>query len=115
MKKLVLEELEKIVGKENMSAKTADLYVYGFDASIHHKDPDVVVRPADTQQISEIVKLANRTGASVEGELVTVGGVEDGMGSDDEETRLFALRAFMRLNGLSHVQTNLGLFQEAGQ
>ncbi|HMR64419.1 MAG TPA: class II fructose-bisphosphate aldolase [Anaerolineae bacterium] len=32
----------------------------------------------------EIVKLANQTGASVEGELVTVGGVEDGIGSDEE-------------------------------
>lgn len=32
----------------------------------------------------EIVKLANQTGASVEGELVTVGGVEDGVGSDEE-------------------------------
>src|SRR4030067_838777 len=61
MKKTVLEELERIVGKENMSAKTADLYVYGFDASIHHKDADAVVRPANTQPGSEIVKLANRT------------------------------------------------------
>ena len=61
MKKTVLEELERIVGKENMSAKTADLYVYGFDASIHHKDADAVARPANAQQVSEIVKLANRT------------------------------------------------------
>ncbi|MCX6657401.1 MAG: FAD-binding oxidoreductase, partial [Euryarchaeota archaeon] len=61
MKKTVLGELEKIVGKERMSDKIADLYVYGFDASIHHKNPDVVVRPANTQEVSEIVKLANRT------------------------------------------------------
>jgi len=32
----------------------------------------------------EMVKLARQTGASVEGELVTVGGVEDGIGSDEE-------------------------------
>ena len=36
MKKAVLDELEKIVGTERMSTKVADLYVYGFDASIHH-------------------------------------------------------------------------------
>lgn len=36
------------------------------------------------QRTLEIVKLAKQTGASVEGELVTVGGVEDGMGSDKE-------------------------------
>jgi len=61
MKKAVLEELERIVGKERMSTKTADLYVYGFDASIHHKNPDVVVRPMTAHEVSEIVKLANRT------------------------------------------------------
>jgi glycolate oxidase len=61
MKKAVLQELERIVGKDRMSTKTADLYVYGFDASIHHKTPDVIVRPANTQEVSEIVKLANRT------------------------------------------------------
>jgi len=61
MKKAVLEELERIVGRERMSTKTADLYVYGFDASIHHKNPDVVVRPMTVQEVSEIVKLANRT------------------------------------------------------
>lgn len=61
MKKGVLQELEGIVGASRMSTKTADLYVYGFDASIHHKNPDVVVRPATAQQVSEIVKLANRT------------------------------------------------------
>jgi glycolate oxidase len=61
MKKVVIEELKGIVGEERMSTKTADLYVYGFDASIHHKTPDVVVRPLNTREVSEIVKLANRT------------------------------------------------------
>jgi len=61
MKKAVLEELERIVGKEQVSTKTADIYVYGFDAGIHHKDPDVVVRPTTAREVSEIVKLANRT------------------------------------------------------
>ena len=32
----------------------------------------------------EIVKMAGKTGASVEGELVAVGGVEDGIGSEQE-------------------------------
>lgn len=61
MKKATLEELEKIVGSERMSTKTADLYVYGFDASIHHKTPHAVVKPRTTQEVAEIVKLANRT------------------------------------------------------
>ncbi len=36
------------------------------------------------QKTCEIVKIAKRTGASVEGELVAVGGVEDGIGSEEE-------------------------------
>ena len=45
MNKRILDEIERIVGKDRMSTKTADLYVYGFDASIHHKNPHVVVKP----------------------------------------------------------------------
>jgi len=40
------------------------------------------------------------------------------MSSEDEETRIFALKTFMRLNGISHIQTTLGsgsVFQEAGK
>ncbi|HUV61921.1 MAG TPA: FAD-binding oxidoreductase [Thermoplasmata archaeon] len=61
MKDGVVEEIERIVGKERYSTEIADLYVYGFDASIHHKTPDVIVRPATAEQVSEIVKLANMT------------------------------------------------------
>lgn len=61
MKKEIVEEIEGIVGRERYSTDVADLYVYGFDASIHHKTPDIVVRPATAGQVSEIVKLANRT------------------------------------------------------
>ncbi len=61
MNEQVVEGLERIVGKERMSTKVADLYVYGFDASIHHRTPDAVVRPTSAEEVSEIVKLANRT------------------------------------------------------
>jgi fructose-bisphosphate aldolase class II len=36
------------------------------------------------ERTTEIVKMANRTGASVEGELVAIRGVEDGVGSEEE-------------------------------
>jgi len=61
MRKTVVEELKKIVSEDRLSTKVADLYVYGFDASIHHKNPDVIVRPVNTKEVSEIVKLAFRT------------------------------------------------------
>jgi fructose-bisphosphate aldolase class II len=51
---------------------------------------------------AEIVKLARQTGASVEGELVTVGGVEDGIGSDEEGALLPIEQeiAFIRETGI---------------
>ncbi|UCG69449.1 MAG: FAD-binding protein [Thermoplasmata archaeon] len=55
----VISQLCQIVGENNCSTRTADLYAYGFDASIHHENPDIVTRPENTQQVSEIVKLAN--------------------------------------------------------
>ncbi|MGB2826147.1 MAG: FAD-binding oxidoreductase, partial [Thermoplasmata archaeon] len=61
MKQEIVEEIKGIVGKDGYSTDIADLYVYGFDASIHHKTPDIVVRPTTTEQVSAIVTLANRT------------------------------------------------------
>lgn len=61
MKQEIVEEIKGIVGKDGYSTDIADLYVYGFDASIHHETPDIVVRPKTTEQVSAIVTLANRT------------------------------------------------------
>jgi len=58
MRPETLSELKDIVGQANISTSAADLYTYGFDASIHHHSPDVVVRPSSTEQVSQIVKLA---------------------------------------------------------
>jgi glycolate oxidase len=55
----IISEIEKIVGKDGYSTKTADLYTYGFDASIFHNTPDVIIQPRSTEQVSEIMKIAN--------------------------------------------------------
>ena len=55
----VLDGIADIVGKENMSTRVAELYTYGFDASIHHNSPEVVVRPSSAEEISGIMKIAN--------------------------------------------------------
>ncbi len=59
MDKKIISEIEKIVGKDGYSVDTAELYTYGFDASIFHKTPDMVVQPRTTEQVSEIMKIAN--------------------------------------------------------
>jgi len=39
------DRLMEIVGEENCTTSQADLYVYAFDAGIHRRKPDAVVRP----------------------------------------------------------------------
>ena len=65
LKEGLVEEIASIVGGENCSTKVADLYTYGFDSSIHHHTPDVVVRPASAEEVSRLVKLASREGVPV--------------------------------------------------
>lgn len=55
-----LMQIGAIVGEKNCSTRIADLYTYGFDASIHHVTPDVVVQPRSTEEVASLVKLANK-------------------------------------------------------
>ena len=60
IKEAILADLQKIVGKENVLTAPEALKAYSYDGTtswIH--EPDVVVFPTTTQQISEILKLAN--------------------------------------------------------
>ncbi len=59
MDRRIIEKIEKIVGKEGYSVDPAVLYTYGFDASIYHNSPDMVIQPTTTEQVSEIMKIAN--------------------------------------------------------
>ena len=61
----IIEEFERIVGKDNVSTSPAVLYTYGFDASIYHNDPEVVIQPTSTEQVSEIMKIAYANGIPV--------------------------------------------------
>jgi glycolate oxidase len=59
--KTILENLQRILGKENVLIDTEDRYMYAYDAfaSVEKNTlPDYVVLPSSTQQISEIMKLA---------------------------------------------------------
>ncbi|HDS08673.1 MAG TPA: FAD-binding oxidoreductase, partial [Firmicutes bacterium] len=53
------EELTAIVGEKYVSDDIIDLYVYGSDASIHQKNPEIVVRPGTVEEVSKILKFAN--------------------------------------------------------
>jgi len=55
----VVAQIGSIVGEKNFSTRIADLYTYGFDSSIHHVTPEIVVQPRTTEQVAKLVKLAN--------------------------------------------------------
>jgi len=61
IKETIIAELQKIVGKDNVLTSPEALKAYSYDGTtswIH--EPDVVVFPTSTKEISEIMKLANR-------------------------------------------------------
>ena len=49
-----------IVGEENYTDKLIDLISYSKDASEHRHRPDAAVWPATAEEISAILKLANK-------------------------------------------------------
>ncbi|MBI9045274.1 MAG: FAD-binding protein [Anaerolineaceae bacterium] len=53
-----IKRLIKISGKENVLSTPEDLVAYSFDATFEDHRPDVVVLPTNTEQVSQIVKLA---------------------------------------------------------
>lgn len=55
----IIQKIEEVVGLKGYSTRIADLYTYGFDASIHHKTPEIVIQPRSTAQVSSIMKIAN--------------------------------------------------------
>jgi glycolate oxidase len=55
----IIKILQSIVGAGNVSTERADLICYSYDATRQQHLPEVVVHPADAQQISLILKMAN--------------------------------------------------------
>ena len=55
----VIKRLEEIVGTENVSTELIDLVAHSTDAGEYRARPDVVVIAHTTQEISDILKMAN--------------------------------------------------------
>ncbi len=66
VKSKVVNELEKIVGREFVSTNRADLYIYSYDLTFaESKWPDIVVLPGSLEELKEIIVLANREKVAV--------------------------------------------------
>jgi len=61
----LIEELARIVGKENILSSETDLMLYGYDASLFRGRPDCIVLPGSTEEVSKIVKFAHEVGIHV--------------------------------------------------
>ncbi len=56
----ILKKVEAIVGKLGYTTSPVELRAYAGDASMHLAEPELVVRPTSAQQVSAILKLANK-------------------------------------------------------
>lgn len=55
-----IDAFKRIVGTTNVMTSTEDLYAYSYDATPGHGHmPDVVILPANTTEVSQILKIAN--------------------------------------------------------
>lgn len=79
MEQVVIEKLKEIVGEENLILSEIDRLCYSRDMSVHQGIPEVVVFAINTQQVQELMKLANENkipvtprgaGTSVTGAIV---------------------------------------------
>ena len=64
MRPEIIQKLSEIVGKDNLYTSLEDLYCYTYDASFVKADPKqdlagVAVYPGDTEEVSQILQLAN--------------------------------------------------------
>jgi len=54
-----IEQLVDIVGKKYVLCTPEDLAVYSYDGTFAEGNPEVVVLPANTEEVSQVVKLAS--------------------------------------------------------
>jgi glycolate oxidase len=60
MNRQIIEELQNIVGPEQVLTSPEDLICYSYDGTFTEHQPDVAVLPACTGEVSEVLKLAYR-------------------------------------------------------
>lgn len=65
MNRQIVEELQNIVGPEHVLTSPEDLICYSYDGTFTEHQPDVAVLPANTREVSEVLKVAYREGIPV--------------------------------------------------
>ncbi len=63
----LIRELEALLGQDGVLSRPEELVLYEYDGSVEQARPNVVVFPRSTEDVSRIVKLANRYGVPIVG------------------------------------------------
>jgi glycolate oxidase len=58
-KDVMISELVRLVGRENVLSSAMHFKLYEYDASLIRSKPDCIVLPTTTKQVSEVVKFAH--------------------------------------------------------
>ncbi len=61
----VVDQLRKIAGREAVLDRPEDLMLYEYDAGVRKRTPSAVVFPQNTDQVSQIMRLASSAGFPV--------------------------------------------------
>ncbi|MDI6812647.1 MAG: FAD-linked oxidase C-terminal domain-containing protein [Desulfitobacteriaceae bacterium] len=63
----ILRELREVLGGKNVLSETEDLLTYAYDATaaMRRKTPDVVVAPKSTEEVSQVLNIAQKYGLPV--------------------------------------------------
>jgi len=56
----IIDELKSIVGERYVLSSPEDLVAYSYDATFTSARPELVVLPANTEEVSSIIEVANR-------------------------------------------------------
>jgi len=59
LKKEYLNDLQKIVGKENIYDDKSHMLAYSYDATREHYEPDAVIFPRNEEDVSQILRYCN--------------------------------------------------------
>lgn len=65
MKKTLVRQILDIVGPGNFSTDPADLKCYSYDASSINSLPEAIALPVSTEEVSQVLSLANQEGLAV--------------------------------------------------
>lgn len=111
MEQRIFTELEKIVGKAGVLQTPEDLAVYSYDGTFEEHWPDVVVLPESTEQVSQVIQLADReripvvTRGMASG--LTAASVPFSGGITLSMTRMNKLLEIDEVNAIAHVEAGI--------